>query len=127
MNLLLVQFKVATSDDIKDVDVAVDVWIIPRFSNLATICTARYALYWMAWRGLMRVLGQQAVPLHFNGWTRGFEYFSGRPYWELSGQKNTFTHPGGAIRKFSKDHGYFYWYHKDDQTGMKVVPDVKMW
>ncbi|KAK8070321.1 Protein kinase-like domain [Apiospora phragmitis] len=79
LHLLLVQFQARNQDEIKNAQCPVDVWVLPRLTHDVNVCTVRYALYWMACRGLMRIMGQQAADLEWGGWTRTFHQTPSEP------------------------------------------------
>ncbi|PQE14730.1 hypothetical protein CJF30_00011051 [Rutstroemia sp. NJR-2017a BBW] len=101
--LLIIRFRAGGRRGVKSNDCTIDVWCFPRSSAYANVCTARYGLYRLVWRGWMQLIvtkaGNPAASL--GGFTRGFECWSGRPFWRDEADRHKVAnHPGGYYRAF---------------------------
>lgn len=121
---MIVVFKAANVNNIKTCDV--DCCVEPRSAD-DTICTARYALYRLVWRGWMRLTAELSAHLRVSiaTWGREFIYWSGRPVWrsEANGHASRqLEHPDGLLRRY--DGGAWYWENRDgymEMTGDGMV------
>lgn len=122
--LLLVVFKASHKDDIKNCQV--DVCVVPRATVDQAICSARYALYRLVWRGWMRATAERSsqIAREMNGWYREFDWWSGRPTWgprdPAQGIRGV-DHPAGIVRMFDSRYGRWYW---EDVHGNQVLDVV---
>ncbi|ESZ89455.1 hypothetical protein SBOR_10161 [Sclerotinia borealis F-4128] len=112
IHLLVVQFKAKDDEDIKSLHCRVDCCILARTPEGAQ-CTARFALYRLAWRGWMRMIGVWSADFHVSivGWRREFRYWSGRPGWvnEQDPRRKELDHPDGYMRRFDLTKKAWYW------------------
>ncbi|KAK4095890.1 hypothetical protein N658DRAFT_534396, partial [Parathielavia hyrcaniae] len=92
VHLVIVQFRAASRDLIRNENCIVDCCVIPREPVYFEQCTIQYALYRLAWRGWMRLSAtlldrndtRQSLDVALNGIPRTYEWFSGRPVWEVT-------------------------------------------
>ncbi|PQE10734.1 hypothetical protein CJF32_00009794 [Rutstroemia sp. NJR-2017a WRK4] len=54
--LLIIRFRAGGRRGVKSNDCTIDVWCFPRSSAYANVCTARYGLYRLVWRGWMQLI-----------------------------------------------------------------------
>ncbi|KAF1365588.1 hypothetical protein EJ07DRAFT_95213 [Lizonia empirigonia] len=79
MNLLILQFRASSREDIKTCQA--DCWVILTVSS-PTTASIRYALYRLLSDGFHRSVGQANNPqVAIGNYRRYFEWFSGKPYW----------------------------------------------
>ena len=132
-NLLILQFKASSRNDIKEANCRVDCCILPRSSAVPGVCNARYGLYRLVWRGWMRLaaVASQHIPVSLNGWEREFRYWSGRPTWinEINRRVKELDHPDGYRRIFDTANRAWYWAHLNgapvqDANGTRVWDTV---
>lgn len=116
LTLVIVQFRASQLDDILDPYCHIDCCVIPRAAgHFPDQCTMQYALYRLAWRGLVRLcatldyaedkqgeLVRAQTSLTINGYKREYDYFTGSPYWlDLHGARYK-HHPHGYERRFQQ-------------------------
>lgn len=104
--LLMLQFRAAKAEDVREENCPVDCWVLPRDG---TGYTLRYALYRFIVQGVGRCVGLHAGDVTVGGVTsNGREYFTGLPFWPTASGPST-THPGGFRRLADSDTGALYW------------------
>ncbi|KAK4096894.1 hypothetical protein N658DRAFT_501069 [Parathielavia hyrcaniae] len=123
VHLVILQFRAASKDQIQDQDCHVDICIIPREKLFQEQCTIQYALYRLAWRGWMRLSATSAtqegskrktVTVAVDGIPRAYEWWSGKPFWEVAPGRYQFGHPNGWKRQFFRLGTGGYWIWADD-------------
>lgn len=137
--LVLVQFRALSLEDIRDPDCEVDVCVIshPDGPTSESIPTMQYALYYLCWTGFRRLCGtmscqntairsvSERAPLQvrIGNLIRDYVYFSGEPCWYMynpddmyGSDEQEYPTPRGWRRLFewrprSNVHlgGYWYW------------------
>lgn len=129
--LVIAQFKARNPDEIESGDCPIDCCVIPREDDgtVADLVTMQYALYRLAWRGWIRLcaslevrqnssgdLVRTKIHLSFDGYTRKYKYYSGRPFWvDEYGRPHGHQHPNGFYREFvhtnnrGKIEGFWRW------------------
>lgn len=134
--LVIVQFRASRPEDIRDEACQIDCCVVPREfdSQVPRQCTMQYALYRLAWRGWVRLcatLGSQRdgrsgevvrvrKSLSLAGWTRKYEYWSGRPVWiDSRGNRHT-DHP----QRFRRD---FVWKARQRGDGALEMDGFWVW
>jgi hypothetical protein len=134
--LVLVQFRALSAEDIQREDCVVDICVVPReFQGEPNQCTAQYALYKLAcagWQRLSTTLGfredrsgtltRARVHLSLDGFTRKYEYWSGKPIWFDNYNRQYLIHPHGYQRVFvyrrgarREAQGFWTWIVGDQQ------------
>lgn len=112
VHLLMVQFHAKNKEGIRSVNCTIDVCCVPRSSADPNMCTARYGLYRLVWRGWIRLIATKAEnpAVSLGGFTREFEYWSGRPFWrdEVDRHKEL-NHPDGYYWMFDIASNQWYW------------------
>lgn len=108
------QFRASNHEDIASEDCPIDCCVIPRKIDPYVVnqTTMQYALYRLAWRGWVRLCatlesktsGGQLIrarkSLTLHGYTRKYEYWSGRPVWVDDRNRQYVDHPRGYRREF---------------------------
>lgn len=117
--LLLIQFRAKDREAIKSESCQIDTWLVPRHRHLnnnpnaGSNATMRQAFYNLIHRGWIRQIGQlsQRQPVSIGGFTREFEYWSGRPVWRNSAnlREKHYNHPQGYHRLYNQGSRAWYW------------------
>ncbi|KLU91740.1 hypothetical protein MAPG_10689 [Magnaporthiopsis poae ATCC 64411] len=132
--MLLLQFRAAVLDAVREKDCVVDCWVIPRIN--AGGCTMREALYRLLVQGFRRCQGLCAVPgLTVAGHAPHRELFSGRPVFDDGTGSLSYEHPrnggdGGFDREVEPNDGSVYWRYNGQpytENGILVRDTFPMW
>lgn len=83
----------------------------------------RYGLFRTASLGLRRCQAETAPPLELDGYTRRFQWWSGKPFWVANGFTST-EHPNGYMRTWNQDTGAWHWAHQDGTPVMDADGNV---
>ncbi|KAL4925818.1 uncharacterized protein BDV17DRAFT_294089 [Aspergillus undulatus] len=129
VHLLILQFRARTREDIRSRDCIIDCWIIPRAEEY---CTFQYALYRLAWRGWVRLSAtldggnrdeRLELEVTIDRMDRRYEYWSGRPIWEVTPGRYEYVHPNGWQRQWmqnqQQNNGYWFWARPGSQDRVR--------
>jgi len=128
---LMLQFRAATLDGIRDPECTVDCWVFPRDNPNGV--SLRSALYRLLAQGFRRCQAQWALwPTLYGIAPDRREFYNGRPLWKIDGRLK--GKPWGHRRRIDTTYGAFYWTDTngedpliDDGTGEKVWDTMNFW
>ncbi|KAI0966029.1 hypothetical protein F4678DRAFT_484569 [Xylaria arbuscula] len=103
--LLILLFQASAEQDLEAVDCPVKSFLFAH-----TNPNLRYALFRIASLQVQRCQAQTAPPLHLDGYTRLFAWWSGAPYWTDASGRTFPHHPHGYTRHFDRTNGAWYWH-----------------
>jgi hypothetical protein len=121
---LMLQFRAAKLDAIRDPDCTVDCWVFPR-TNPGGM-SLRSAFYSLLVQGFRRCQGLCSLsPTLYNIAPDHREFYNGRPLWKINGGLK--GKPWGHRRRVDPDYGAFYWTDAEGSEALVNEAGEKLW